>query len=165
MKKLITFFIAFTLLSCNDGDFDIPDFEFTEDINSCGETILYRLNSGSTEVIILQLSESDLGTTVGEKSYEISTTQNVIYRIFDDAIDSDYFCQEIPPATPQVLKELEAESGTIVINTIAIVDDENEDENEEEEIIGYTYEITISDLLFLDDNDRIFFETFYFGTK
>ena len=31
MKKLITFFIAFTLLSCNDGDFDVPSFEFSED--------------------------------------------------------------------------------------------------------------------------------------
>lgn len=156
MKKLITFFIAFTLLSCNDGDFDIPTFEFNEDIESCGETILYRLSSESKEVILIQLSETELGTTEGEKSYSISTTQNVIYRIFDDAIDADYFCQEIPPASPLVLKELEAESGTIIINTIATIEDE--------EITGYTYEITISDLLFLDDNDRIFFETFYFGT-
>ncbi len=156
MKKLITLFIAFTLLSCNDGDFDIPSFEFTDAINSCGETILYKLNSSSTEVILIQLSEDQLGTTEGEQSYTISGTQQVIYRIFDDAIDSDYFCQEIPPASPLVLKELEAESGTIVVNTIATIEDE--------EITGYTYEITISDLLFLDDNDRIFFETFYFGS-
>lgn len=155
MKKLITFFIAFTLLACNDGDFDVPSFEFTDTVNSCGETLLYTLSSDKTEVIILTLSDTQLGTTVGEKSYAVSTSLNVIYRIFDDAIDTDYFCQEIPPASPLVLKELYAESGSIIINTTEVFEDEI--------VTGYKYEISISELLFLDDNERIFFETFDFG--
>ena len=155
MKKLITFFIAFTLLSCNDGDFDVPSFEFSEDVNSCGETLLYRLSPDKTEVILLTLTSAQLGTTVGEKSYAVSSTLNVIYRIFDDAIDTNYFCQEIPPAAPLVLKELEADKGTIIINTNAVIVNEI--------ITGYTYEISISELLFLDNNERIFFDTFNFG--
>lgn len=155
MKKLITLFIAFTLFSCNDGDFDIPSFEFAEEINSCGETILYKLSPDKTEVILLTLSNTQLGTTVGEKSHPISASLNIIYRIFDDAIDTNYFCQEIPPASPLVLKELIAEKGTLIINTIATIKDE--------EITGYTYEISISELLFLDNKERIFFETFNFG--
>ncbi len=155
MKKLITFFIAFTLLSCNDGDFDVPSFEFSEDVNSCGETLLYRLSPDKTEVILLTLTSTQLGTTVGEKSYAVSSTLNVIYRIFDDAIDTNYFCQEIPPAAPLVLKELEADKGTIIINTNAVIVNEI--------ITGYTYEISISELLFLDNNERIFFDTFNFG--
>lgn len=155
MKKLLTLFIALTLLSCNDGDFDIPSFEFSEDINSCGETILYRLSPDKTEVILLTLSNTQLGTTAGEKSHAISSKLNVIYRIFDDKIDLNYFCQEIPPAKPLVLKELFAEKGTININTIEVIKDEV--------ITGYTYEISISELLFLDNNERIFFETFNFG--
>mgnify|MGYP001027000705 FL=1 len=155
MKKLITFFIAFTLLSCNDGDFDVPSFEFSEDVNSCGETLLYRLSPDKTEVILLTLTSTQLGTTVGEKSYAVSSTLNVIYRIFDDAIDTNYFCQEIPPAAPLVLKELEADKGTIIINTNAVIVNEI--------ITGYTYEISISELLFLDNNERIFFDTFDFG--
>ena len=154
MKKLITFFIAFTLLSCNDGDFDVPSFEFSEDVNSCGETLLYRLSPDKTEVILLTLTSTQLGTTVGEKSYAVSSTLNVIYRIFDDAIDTNYFCQEIPPAAPLVLKELEADKGTIIINTNAVIVNEI--------ITGYTYEISISELLFLDNNERIFFDTFNF---
>ena len=155
MKKLITFFIAFTLLSCNDGDFDVPSFEFSEDVNSCGETLLYRLSPDKTEVILLTLTNTQLGTTPGEKSYPISSSLNVIYRIFDDVIDTNYFCQEIPPASPTVLKELEAENGTILINTTEII--------ENEVITGYKYNISISELLFLDNNERIFFETFNFG--
>lgn len=155
MKKLITLFIAFTLFSCNDGDFDVPSFEFSETVNSCGETILYRLSSDKTEVILLTLSSTQLGTTAGEKTYSLSSSLQVIYRIFDDAIDSNYFCQEIPPASPLVLKELEAESGTIIINTTEVF--------ENEIVTGYKYEISISELLFLDDNERIFFETFDFG--
>ena len=155
MKKLITFFIAFTLLSCNDGDFDVPSFEFSEDVNSCGEILLYRLSPDKTEVILLTLTNTQLGTTVGEKSYAISSSLNVVYRIFDDAIDTKYFCQEIPPAAPLVLKELEADKGTIIINTNAVIEDEI--------ITGYTYEISISELLFLDNNERIFFDTFDFG--
>ena len=155
MKKLITFFIAFTLLSCNDGDFDVPSFEFSEDVNSCGEILLYRLSPDKTEVILLTLTNTQLGTTVGEKSYAISSSLNVIYRIFDDTIDTNYFCQEIPPAEPLVLKELEADKGTIIINTNVVI--------ENEIITGYTYEISISELLFLDNNERIFFDTFDFG--
>ncbi|REE82034.1 hypothetical protein BX611_1577 [Lutibacter oceani] len=155
MKKLITLFVAFTLFSCNDGDFDVPAFEFTDTVNSCGEYLLYKLNTEKTEAIIISLSPTQLGTIAGEKTYTISSTLKVTYRLFDEAIGTDYFCQEIPPSTPIVLKELDAESGTLIINTIEVVEDEV--------ITGYEYEISISNLLFLDNNERIFFETFSFG--
>jgi hypothetical protein len=156
MKKLFTLFIAFTLFSCNDGDFDIPAFEFTDTINTCGEYLLYKTNSENTEAIILSLTNAQLGTTEGEKTYPISTTLKVTYRIFDEKIGTDYFCQEIPPSTPLVLKELVANEGSIFINTIAVIEDEV--------VTGYTYDISIKNLLFLDNNERIYFETMDFGT-
>jgi hypothetical protein len=131
MKKLITLFIAFTLFSCNDGDFDIPAFEFTETVNSCGEYLLYKTNTEGTEVLMLSLTNTQLGATEGEKTYSISTTLKVTYRIFDEKITDSYFCQEIPPATPLVLKELEANEGTLIINTIATIVNEV--------VTGYTY--------------------------
>lgn len=155
MKKLITLFITILLFSCNDGDFDVPSFEFTSDIESCGEYIIYKKNSTSTEVIVLTLIPTNLGTIEGDKTVTISTTSSVIYRIFEDGIDSDYFCQSIPPSTPKVLKELIAESGTINITTAEILTNEV--------ITGYTYTITISDLLFNDADERILFESFDFG--
>ncbi|SNR31885.1 hypothetical protein [Lutibacter flavus] len=155
MKKLFTLFIAFTLFSCNDGDFDIPAFEFTDTINSCGEYLLYKTNSENTEAIMLSLTNTQLGETAGEKTHSISTSLKVTYRIFDEKIGTDYFCQEIPPATPIVLKELDAVEGDIIITTIEIKKDGV--------VTGYKYEISISNLLFLDNDERIYFETFYFG--
>lgn len=156
MKKLIAFFIAFTLFSCNDGDFDVPEFEFTETVKTCGEYIIYRTNTEGTEVIILNLSPSNLGTSEGEKDVNLSSNVTVSYRIFDEAITDSYFCQDIPPATPIILKDLIAESGTLNITTTAI-------KSSTEEITGYKYFITISDLLFNDVKERIYFESFDFG--
>jgi len=155
MKKLFTLFIAFTLISCNDGNFDIPDFEFSETVNNCGEYTLYRTNDEETEVIILTLTPSNLGTTEGEKNIDISSSVSVVYRIFDSAIGTAYFCQDIPPSTPNVLKDIIAESGSIKINTTPILAGT--------EITGYTYSIVIEELLFNDDKERIYFESFDFG--
>lgn len=155
MKKIITLFLIISLFSCSDGNFDVPSFEFTSNVESCGEYVIYKTNSTSTEVIILTLNPTSLGTTEGDKSLEISATSSVIYRIFEDGIDSNYFCQSIPPSTPKILKELMAESGTINITTTEILTNEV--------ITGYTYTITISDLLFNDANERIFFQSFDFG--
>ena len=150
MKKLIVLFLAFSLFSCNDGDFDVPVFEFTDTVNSCGEYILYVSNSDDTEVLVLSLNTTHIDNKLGDATYSISSSLEVTYRIFEDGIGTDYFCQSIPPITPIVVKELTAESGTINITTA-------------ETSNGYTYTITISDLLFNDNEERILFETFDFG--
>jgi len=155
MKKLITFFLTLSLFSCNDGDFDIPSFEFTDTVNNCGEYILYKKNSNSTETLILTLGTTQISSTVGEVSYAVSSSLEVNYRIFEDGIDNNYFCQAIPPSTPKVLNELIAESGSITITTT---------ENLTNGLVtGYSYDIAISDLLFNDNGERIFFESLYFG--
>lgn len=157
MKKLLTFILVLMLTSCNDGDFDVPSFQFTETVNSCDEYLLYITSSSSTEVLVLTLTSTQLETTLGERDYAISATISVIYRIFEEGIGSNYFCQSIPPLTPKVLKELIANSGTVTIIT-------TEETNTGGTVTGYNYEITISDLLFDDGNERIFFENFEFGT-
>jgi len=155
MKKLITFFLALSLFSCNDGDFDVPSFDFTDTVNNCGEYILYKKNSNSTEALILTLGTTQISNTVGEVSYAISSSIEVNYRIFEDGISTTYFCQAIPPSTPKVLTELVAESATITITTTEKLTDGL--------VTGYSYDIAISDLLFSDNGERIFFENLYFG--
>ena len=150
MKKIITLFLAFSLFSCNDGNFDVPIFEFTDTVNSCGEYILYVANSDDTEVLVLTLNTTHINNELGDTTYSISSSLEVNYRIFEDGIGTDYFCQAIPPITPIVVKELNAESGTIHITTA-------------ETSNGYSYTITISDLLFNDSDERILFETLNFG--
>jgi len=157
MKKIITLFIALSFFSCNDGDFDVPEFQFTEDVYGCwNDLILYITSSSNTETMVMTLIEGELGTTVGEASYTISSQREVVYRIFDDGIGSDYFCQAIPPIEPKVIKELIADEGKVNIITTEIYTDLV--------LTGYSYEITLSDLVFLDNDDMIFFENFIFGT-
>ena len=155
MKKLITLFIALSFFSCNDGDFDVPAFEFTSPVNSCGEYILYITNSNSTEVLALTLSTTQINSEIGVVSHAISSIVEANYRIFEDGIGTDYFCQSIPPSKPKVLKELNAESGFINITTSEVLTDG--------ELTGYTYTINITELLFNDNNERIFFESLDFG--
>jgi hypothetical protein len=157
MKKIVILFLAIVLNSCNDGNFEVPSFEFTETINSCGAYILYRTNTDKTEVLTLVLSSDEINTIVQTKPYSISSATPVNYRIFDSAIGTDYFCQTIPPASPNVLKELSATSGEINITTTANADDNGV-------IVSYTYDITLTNLLFNDNTGKIFYETYPFGS-
>jgi len=155
MKKLLILFLAFTLNSCNDGDFDVPAFEFTETVNKCGEYILYKTNTSKTEVIVLTLPPTALGKTPKVQEIPVSTTAIVTYRIFDKGIGTTYFCQNIPPIEPKILKDLKADGGTINITTSEVLKDSI--------VTGYSHEITISKLSFNDGKERIFFENFDFG--
>ncbi|MBG7630263.1 MAG: hypothetical protein IZT56_07510 [Bacteroidetes bacterium] len=156
MKKIITLIIALSFFSCNDGDFDTPEFEFEDTIYSCFEYVLYVTNSNKTEAMAMTLIDAQLGTTVGEASYPVSSSLEIVYRLFDTGIGNDYFCQLIPATSPKVLTELNADSAMVNIITAEIYKDNV--------LTGYSYEITISDLLFIDGSDRIFYETFPFGT-
>ena len=155
MKHLIALLIFATLISCNDGDFDIPSFEFTETVSTCGSYVLYRTNTDKTEALILTLTTNQLTTVTGEKNYNIAGETALVYRLFDDAVGTAYFCQDIPPITPKVLKELNATEGSITVNTTVDSSSGN---------AVYTHTISISNLLFIDDKERIFFESFSFGT-
>ncbi|MDF1517771.1 MAG: hypothetical protein P1P79_07485 [Lutibacter sp.] len=155
MKKLLILFLAFTLNACNDGDFDVPVFEFTEKVNTCGEFVLYIASTNSTEVLVLTLPSTALGTTP-TATFPISATTAATYRIFDKGITSTYFCQAVPPLEPKILKELKADGGTINITTVEILTNSI--------VTGYSYEITLSNINFIDGEERVFFETFNFGT-
>jgi hypothetical protein len=156
MKKLLILFLAFTLNSCNDGNFDVPSFDFTETVNSCGTYILYRTNTDKKEVLTMVLSSNEINTNEGTKTYTISNSTPVNYRIFDSAIGTDYFCQTIPPTSPNVIKNMDATSGEINITTTANFDDNGV-------IASYTYDISLTNLLFDDASGKIFYETYYFG--
>ena len=156
MKKIITLIIALSFFSCNDGDFETPEFEFEDTIYSCFEYVLYVTNSNKTEAMVMTLIDGQLGTTVGLASYPVSSSLEIVYRLFDAGIGNDYFCQLIPATTPNVLTEFNADSAMVNIITAEIYKDNV--------LTGYSYEITISDLLFIDGSDQIFYETFPFGT-
>lgn len=155
MKKILILFLAFTLNACNDGDFDVPVFEFTEKVNVCGKYVLYIASTKNTEVLVLTLPSTALGTAP-TVALPISATVTATYRIFDKGITATYFCQDIPPLEPKIIKELKADGGTINIAATEILTNSV--------VTGYSYEITISKLSFNDGKERVFFDSFNFGT-
>lgn len=156
MKKLLILFLAFTLNACNDGDFDVPAFEFAEKVAICGDDVLYITSTNSTEVLVLTLPSTAIGTIPKTQSIPISSTANATYRIFDVGIGANYFCMDIPPSVPKIVKELIADGGTINITTTQVLTNAV--------VTGYSHVITISNLSFNNNEERIFFENFNFGT-
>ena len=157
MKKLLILFLALALNGCSDGDFNVPAFEFTKTVNKCGAYVLYITDTKSTEVLVLTLPTTAIDTIEKVQVLPISATVTATYRIFDKAIGTSYFCQDIPPLEPKIVKELKADDGGILnITTTKVLKDSI--------LTGYDYEITISKLLLTDGKERIYHENFVFGT-
>lgn len=112
--------------ACNDGDFDIPEFSFSDaDIETCGDLVLYKVNG--QEVLVLELSENgeEFLKTVRENetiSLSESGGNRITYRTLSDVPDNDYFCSNIPPTSPSVVNEWLG-NGTFTITTVLTKDD------------------------------------------
>ncbi len=153
IKKILVLCLLITSFSCDDGDFEELEFQFTENIQKCGEYLLFRTNKQNTEVLAISLNKDLLSTIVGDKTYSAGSQVSVIYRLFDKSIKGDYFCQNIPPTKPKILKNLKASSKTQIVITTT--------EKKGQKGI-YEYKIVLKNLLFEDDNN-FYFDTFDFG--
>ena len=158
------FFLIITLIiglsSCNDGDFDTLAFNFSDTVNTCGEHVLYRTSTSNTEALIILLKQADIVDEVGTKIVPI-TTDNVIYRSFDDVVGSDYFCADIPPLTPLVLAQWLATSSStskIKIETSILIDEETGEQT------AYKHLITLENLVISNEESQEIFETYVFGS-
>lgn len=120
---------AFLLVSCDDGDLIITDFDFeNQQLQFCGNEdtqVLFNINNQQVNEAIafrfgLQLPEPGfLSLEEGETSIPINEQNEVIYRIFDAEVTANYFCNEIPPISPRVTEEYRSTSGgEVIINTI-----------------------------------------------
>lgn len=159
--RFILFFtvLLFSISSCDDGDFEVPSFEFNSTVNSCGTYVLYRTNSSQTEALILQFNPDEIQQE--EVVYSIAiNSENCSYRIFDDTIGSDYFCSDVPPIHPIVIKNWEAKGGPnnfINVETTSVTDDLGV-------ITGYIHEITLTNLVLESNSDTMTFESYHFGS-
>ncbi|MDG1805481.1 hypothetical protein [Flavicella sp.] len=132
MKKYGFLAVLSLLLACDDGDFNVPSFDFDGlTINSCGNTILNKITSSGTESLILQLNIDNTDDVFFKTPLdsvlvriEPGTNNTMFYKIFNDAITSSYFCVEIPPSTPIVTEEWFGEGDLYITNTITLDDND-----------------------------------------
>lgn len=154
MKKFLILITALSLLGCNDGDFEVPTFEFSDTVNQCGDNVLlFKLSSSGTESLILTLSTSDLEAMAQRQSnLSLNTTRSITYRVFDDKATNTYFCSLIPQTSPKVLKSWEATDGYLEIVT------------EENSNTEFTHTLTIYDLILKNGEDKMVFDEYTFGS-
>ncbi len=131
MKKLLfIFLVASILISCNDGDIIVTDFNFDpENLDNCGiagDYVFFNINNSSlAESISLRLGTTDiLFLDSGTEEFVLNGTTNIVnYRKYSSDVTNDYFCSNIPPTTPNVEIEYIGESGVAELTTIATKDD------------------------------------------
>lgn len=126
MKFLLKLFLIFSIItSCNDGDVFVTTFDFDgEQLQFCGGPggyLFYKFNENGQEGIALRLgSNEDLFFETDTLQFTLDGTTNFFnYRTFDAVATNDYFCNEVPPTSPQVVSEFLGNSGNafLFINT------------------------------------------------
>lgn len=124
MKKALSILCAGFLAACSSGDLEIETIDFDQvAIQNCGTVttateLFFKIDN--SEALILQLQSGLLANADSEGAIEsnIPGSSQLTYRLFDDGVSNSYFCGEIPPATPVVLQEVEAEAGSVLITTV-----------------------------------------------
>jgi len=132
MKKILGILsLALLMCSCDDGDIVVTDFQIENaTLNVCGldQKVIYATNNdGVYESISLILDATSpindsisnmLIAQVSDKPYtfNLSSNNKLIYRIYDGPIENSYFCSNIPPSQPKVVQEFTSgDAGTISI--------------------------------------------------
>lgn len=146
MKKFIFFILLAVTYGCNDGDLQIETLDFDSvSMETCttptlSTTIFFKINGD--EALILDL-ESGLFTNEvsdGSITSSIPSESELIYRIFSDNVDDDYFCDDIPTTEPSVTDEIEALSGNVLITTTQV------------DSLTYQHTIQLSDISLMNSN-------------
>ncbi|HRZ30923.1 MAG TPA: hypothetical protein P5188_01315 [Flavobacterium sp.] len=170
MKRFLGFLVLLlTLNACDDGDFDIETFNFTDvNTNQCNSGangfFIYKINN--TEVLLVQIPESNFINEITvpgtPRTVNIGGANKVIYRIYDGTVTTGDICNTIPPATPVVTEEWNALAGTIEIVTTV---NKTVDETLNSSIItGYTHNIILRNVNFQKGNGKEqLFESLKFG--
>jgi hypothetical protein len=139
MKKVFSlFFTAALLTACNDGEIIVTDFNFEDpDLSWCGDNqsqVLYKINNTDVnEAIAFRFNHSVEKEQVflseeGRLSIALNgTTNEIVYRVFDGEVSGNYFCNEIPPVSPKVVREFKSTTGGEVIITSTIANSTDHD--------------------------------------
>ena len=134
MKKIYIILIFIFSLSCDDGDFNIPEFDFSSsEIEDCEDVVLYKVNENETLILEIdpKLGEEDKEDTFlthhwKKEPFLVASTgaNKIIYRTLDEEPSKDYYCQNIPPTSPKVTNEWIG-TGEVIVDTVFTKDDED----------------------------------------
>lgn len=166
MKRFLgIILLVFSLQSCDDGDFNVESFDFSNiTANAClGTNNQFFIHyTNQREALLLQLSASSFPNLVTQpdqpRIINISAGNQVTYRIYNGTVTAQTICTAIPPASPTVAEEWIATSGIIEIETF--VNKANNETTGQSLITGYTHIVKLINTTFekSDGNQQLFAE-------
>lgn len=173
MKKIIGLFaLMLTLNGCDDGDITIEEINF-EDVTAvkCNlNDVLYKIKDNEALLIEIDNFENFFTNDASEEGVPTvitinNSTNKVIYRAYSGEVATGNICATIPLATPNVIEEWVATSGTIEITTTAnVVPNTTSTAGNATKITGYTHYIEFKNVTFLKPNGvEQLYETYVFG--
>jgi hypothetical protein len=123
VRKGIFILVFLGLMGCSDGELQIETIDFDEvALDFCGSAttgteLFFKLNE--VEALILNLDNGLIRNETSKDTLRsaIPGGSQVRYRLFDDTVNSSYFCDAIPPVTPGVVEEIPGQAGEVLIFT------------------------------------------------
>ncbi|HLO72965.1 MAG TPA: hypothetical protein VK164_03435 [Flavobacterium sp.] len=162
MKKLIVLVASvFMLQACDDGDITLESFNFdTVSVQNCSDNnLVFKINDN--ELLLLNIPATSFAneeTPDGSpRIVTVSSTNQIIYRLYSGDVSSSTICSILPPASPVVEKEWNATGGTIEIITNALYASDGIT------ITGYTHNIKFVNVNFSNSENSFSFTEYIFG--
>ncbi len=133
MKKILLGFLLVLFLGCDDGDLQIETLDFDNaNIQVCDNrpvtanatNVLFKLNDIETLILELPATAIKNEITLPPITIGVSATGpgKITYRTFSAKVGKDYFCSEIPLTEPNVISEIVATGGSVLIETTMSTD-------------------------------------------
>lgn len=138
-KKILLALFALIIISCDDGDIVVSNFNFDQDtvLDLCGDSdnqVLFTIDDETNEAISFTFDNQDFdGTFDGLNppeaiSIDLGSNNKVNYRILNaPASGAQYFCQDVPPSSPEVNQEFISTSGGTAFLTINVTEQDDDD--------------------------------------
>lgn len=161
-----------TVFSCSDGDIILTNFDFEDStLETCinnDSRVFFKRNTSSPESMALSLPKTDsLYYKTDTLQYVLNgNTSRLFYRLHDEVVTSDYFCQSIPPSKPKTEQEYVSDSGKATV--YVVVKNSNEEEGNPSNTYPYTLTTQVSVVLknisLYSGDETIIRETLTLGT-
>lgn len=164
MKRFFGILIcALAFAACDDGDLVVDTISFDEvATTTCGDAnnLLFKLKE--SEALILNIPKKNFKEEAAVVKLPINEQNQVVYNFYDSKVTANSICDLIPPASPNVKNQWNAESGVIEITTVVVkkVDETNNSTS----ITGYKHNIIFKNITFgKGDGTTQFYESLGFG--
>ncbi len=166
MKRILRILsLLLFITACDDGNLTVDVIDFSEvAVQKCSDKdVIYKVKDA--ELLFIEIPASTFindATVEGEPiEVTINSTNKVTYRKYDGTVSSANICPTVPNATPNLIEEWNASSGTIQITSAAIKSTNTVDNSTR--ITGYTYNIVFKNITFQKPTGPQVYETFIFG--